>query len=174
MWISNILSQSPNSKQYKTRISGKMCFIFVFLHLICKVMWIDTLASASLQRNWSKKNAALVDSAWKSCTNFQFLEINDCLFPRSCTVFKSPIQFIHSNYFWLKVNCLISLWYLAVPNTISPLRPKCLEHDIWISSKDIIYLASVLYFLTAIFWFPKHIWSKNYLLSAFTYILSQQ
>ena len=151
-----------------------MCFIFVFLHLICKVMWIDTLASASLQRNWSKKMQPLWIPPEKAAPIFNSLKSMIVLFPRSCTVFKPPIQFIHSNYFWLKVNCLISLWYLAVPNTISPLRPKCLEHDIWISSKDIIYLASVLYFLTAIFWFPKHIWSKNYLLSAFTYILSQQ
>ena len=60
----------------------------------------------------------------KAAPIFNSFEINVCLFLRICTVFKPPIQFIHNNYFWLKLNCLISLWYSAVPNTISPLRQK--------------------------------------------------
>ena len=87
-------------------------------------------------------------------------------------MFKPPIQFIHSNYFWLKLNRLISLWYSAVPNTISPLRQKYLEHDVWITPRNIIYLASCGIFLTAIFLIPFIYLVKE--LFAFSYILSQQ
>ena len=153
-------------------LSGKMCFVFVFLHLICKLMWIDTLASASLQRNWSKKMQPLWIPPGKAAPIFNSFEINVCLFLRICTVFKHPIQFIHSNYFWLKLNCLISLWYSAVPNTISPLRQKYLEHDVWITPRNIIYLASCGIFLTAIFLIPFIYLVKE--LFAFSYILSQQ
>ena len=153
-------------------LSGKMCFVFVFLHLICKLMWIDTLASASLQRNWSKKMQPLWIPPGKAAPIFNSFEINVCLFLRICTVFKPPIQFIHNNYFWLKLNCLISLWYSAVPNTISPLRQKYLEHDVWITPRNIIYLAFYGIFLTAIFLIPFIYLVKE--LFAFSYILSQQ
>ena len=78
----------------------------------------------------------------------------------------------YSNYFWLKLNCLISLWYSAVPNTISPFRQKYLEHDVWITPRNIIYLASYGIFLTAIFLIPFIYLVKE--LFAFLFVLSQQ
>ena len=116
------------------------------------------------------KNATLVDSAWKSCTNFQFPEINDFWEFVLC----SNLRF---NLFTVTIFDSNSIVWLACGIQLCQIQSvhwgkKYLEHDVWITPRNIIYLASCGIFLTAIFLIPFIYLVKE--LFAFSYILSQQ
>ena len=132
-------------------LSCKMCSVFVFLHLICKLMWIDTLASASLQRNWSKKMQPLWIPPGKAAPIFNSLKSMIVFFWEF--VLCSNLRF---NLFIVTIFDSNSIVWLACGIQLCQIQSvhwgkKYLEHDVWI---PFIYLVKELF--------------------AFSYILSQQ
>ena len=140
-----------------------MCFVFVFLHLICKLMWIDTLASASLQRNWSKK-----------CNpgGFRLEKLHQFSIPlKSMFVFFwefvlcSNLRF---NLFIITTFGSNSIVWLACGIQLCQIQSVHWGKNIWNMMCELRPEISFIWHLVAsfwqqFFWFPLYIWSKNYL-----------
>ena len=107
------------------------------------------------------KNATLVDSAWKSCTNFQFPEINDFWEFVLC----SNLRF---NLFTVTIFDSNSIVWLACGIQLCQIQSVHWGNNIWNMMCELRPEISFIWHLVAsfwqqFFWFPLYIWSKNYL-----------
>ena len=144
-------------------LSCKMCSVFVFLHLICKLMWIDTLASASLQRNRSKKMQPLWIPPGKAAPIFNSLKSMIVFFWEF--VLCSNLRF---NLFTVTIFDSNSIVWLACGIQLCQIQSVHWGNNIWNMMCELRPEISFIWHLVAsfwqqFFWFPLYIWSKNYL-----------
>ena len=133
---------------------------------------VDWYSCASLQRNWSKKMQPLWIPPGKAAPIFNSLKSMIVFFWEF--VLCSNLRF---NLFIITTFGSNSIVWLACGIQLCQIQSvhwgkKYLEHDVWITPRNIIYLASYGIFLTAIFLIPFIYLVKE--LFAFSYILSQQ